>query len=360
MATSGTFSAVWESNYWSSTSNTKWYHWQGKWSKSGTTITLSNQTLYMTFRNASYGSGITDSVSTTGGSAQTVTWPTFSSSTTSGAVSLSNSSFSVSGSSTSSTISCVISGEYTGSTTISYDAYYKAPATPTISSMTWSKTPSARLVVDYGTTSFGVPTSGTVHLYCDTSPTPTTQRASETSTGTNTMIITSPPGNTKFYSRAIAKNSQLSSGYSPTVSLITGPSEPKSIEVTNITPTSVTAEVSIGTQGSDDTMTLVTTVGDSSTSQHVVSGEVVSVTINELESSTEYTISTYLINSTGSSNSKTATFTTPDDNKFYGSVDGKAKKIKKLYGSVDGKAKKIKKLYGSVNGKTKKVWETGE
>lgn len=361
MATSGTFSAVWESGYWNSTSNTKWYHWQGKWSKSKTTITLSNQTLYMTFAHTnSYGNGVTDTVTTTGGSAQTVTWPDFSGSPSS-TVSLADTSFTVSGSKTSSTISCLISGEITGSTTINYDAYYKAPTVPTISDMHWQLDFLEELVFDYGTTSFGVPESGTVYLYCDTSPTPTKQIKSKDTTGTGTCSTINIEGNTKYYARSRAKNNAgLWSDYSPTVSAITGPNSPESIEVTDITSTSVTAKVSLKAQGSDDAMTLVVEAGGMSTSVLVAAEEVVYVIINDLKPSTEYTISAHLFNSIGESDSVSATFTTLDDNKFYGSVDGKAKKIKKLYGSVDGKTKKIKKLYGSVDGKTKKVWEATE
>ena len=357
MATSGTFSAVWESNYWSSTSNTKWYHWQGNWSRSGTTITLSNQTLYMTFRNASYGSGITDSVSTTGGSAQTVTWPNFSSSTTSGSVSLSNSSFSVSGSSTSSTISCVIAGEYTGSTTISYDAYYQAPTTPTVS-ISFDNTGGT---IKYGTTSFGTPSSGTVYLYSDTSSTPTTQKATATSTGTKSYSFDTI-GNTKYYARSRATNGQLWSSYSSTASAVSYPGIPSSVTASDVTATTAKLTIVIGSDGSANTMTLYYRIGSGTAVSlgTVTGGKTVNATLTKLSPSTEYTVYTYVTTSVGKSLERPVTFTTLDDTKLYGSVSGKAKKITKLYGSVNGKTKKITKLYGSVNGKTKKVWETGE
>lgn len=353
MATSGTFSAVWESGYWNSTSNTKWYHWQGSWSRSGTTITLSNQTLYMTFKYASSGYGITDSVSTTGGSAQTVTW-TFSSSTTSSTVSLSNSSFSVSGSSTSSTINCVIAAENTGSTTISYDAYYQAPTKPTVS-ISFDK---SKGTIKYGTTSFGTPSSGTVYLYSDTSSTPTTQKVTATSTGTKSYSF-SPIGNTKYYARAIAKNSQLSSSYSSTASAISYPGAPHSITPSDITATTAKLSIVVSSQGSANTMTLYYRIGSEGTAASlgtVTSDKTVNATLTGLSPSTEYTVYAYISTSVGKSSEKSVTFTTLDDTKLYGSVDGKAKKITKLYGSVDGKAKAITKLYGSVNGKTKKIW----
>lgn len=42
--------------------------------------------------------------------------------------------------------------------------------------------------------------------------------------------------------------------------------------------------------------------------------------------------------------------------KLYGSVNNKAKKIRKLYGSVNGKAVSIRKLYASVNGRSKLIF----
>ena len=114
MAMSGSFDVSWQSGYWSTTSNTKWYHWSGNWARSGDTITLTGQRLWMTFASSSWGSGITDSVRVrhTGTSPgyYTVTW-NFSGSTTSNVVGLNDVSGSISHTSGSTSFVCDISGE---------------------------------------------------------------------------------------------------------------------------------------------------------------------------------------------------------------------------------------------------------
>ena len=118
MATSGSFETSWQSNYWSSSSNIKYYHWTGNWSRSGNTITLSGLRLWLTFTYNSSGSG-TDSVTVTGGSAQNVTFTA--AGLASNIVSLNNTSFAVSSGATSTRIYCYIAGEVTGSVQINFD-----------------------------------------------------------------------------------------------------------------------------------------------------------------------------------------------------------------------------------------------
>lgn len=57
------------------------------------------------------------------------------------------------------------------------------------------------------------------------------------------------------------------------------------------------------------------------------------------------------------STTSTVSFTTDVSSRFYGSVNGEAKLIKKMYGSVNGEAKVIKKLYGSVNGEATLIYQ---
>ena len=111
------FSTQWQSSYWGYTSNIKYYHWTGDYSRSGNTITLSNMKLWLTFTYSSSGSG-TDSVTVTGGSAQSVTLTA--NGTSSNTANLNNTSFTVSSSATSATITCSIAGEQTGSVTINF------------------------------------------------------------------------------------------------------------------------------------------------------------------------------------------------------------------------------------------------
>ena len=216
MATSGSWNISWESKYWSQTYNTKYYHWSGNWSKSGNTITLSNMKLWMTFTYASGGYGVSDTVTVTGGSAQTVNYPDWSNAYSTSQVSLNNTSFSVSSSSTSSTISCSIVDEYTGSTTISYDPSYVAPTTPTISI---SSSDASSVTVVYGTTSFGNPPTGTVTLYGGASASPTTALDTTTTTGDRSFTHTGLTSGTTYYYRARANNGQLNSNYSTEIAI---------------------------------------------------------------------------------------------------------------------------------------------
>ena len=215
MATSGSWEISWESSYWDQPFNPKYYHWSGNWTKSGNTITLSGMKLWMSFTYASGGYGVTDVVSTTGGSSYTISYPNFSNTYQTDKVSLNNSSFTVGSTATSATISCIISGENTGSTTINFDATYVAPTTPTISATVSGTT----ATITYGTTSFGTPSSGTVTLYGGTTSSPTTSIDTTNTTGNKTFSHTGLTPGTTYYYRARANNGQLNSNYSTEVTI---------------------------------------------------------------------------------------------------------------------------------------------
>ena len=61
-------------------------------------------------------------------------------------------------------------------------------------------------------------------------------------------------------------------------------------------------------------------------------------------------------NNTGTTPVRTVSIVPATTVKLYGSVNNKAKEIRKLYGSVNGKAVRIRKLYGSVNGRSKLIF----
>ena len=130
MAKSGTFSKTWPSDTWAGVA--KSYNWTGNWARSGNTISLTNMKLWITIAGSAWGSS-SDTVTVTGGSAQTVNW------TASGAqtntVSLNNTSFTVATSATSATITCTIVAEYTGSVTLTFDAGGSSPSGLTISNV---------------------------------------------------------------------------------------------------------------------------------------------------------------------------------------------------------------------------------
>lgn len=235
---------------------------------------------------------------------------------------------------------------------------YTAPNKPTVSIDTAY---AASIIVNYGTSSFGNPSSGTVYLYGGTSSSPTTQITSKTLTGNSNYQNTGLTGNTKYYYRARAKNSQLWSSYSDEVSAVTRPGSllNKSAEALSATSIRINYETRAGggfyaqeVQYSLDSGVTWTT-GATVSSAAATSG---SFDITGLQPGTAYHITLRVFTSAGINGSGSLNISTLPSANFYGSVNGETKLIKKLYGSVNGETKLIKKLYGSVNGQTKRIF----
>lgn len=237
---------------------------------------------------------------------------------------------------------------------------YTAPNKPTVSIDTAY---AASIIVNYGTSSFGNPSSGTVYLYGGTSSNPTTQIASKTTTGNSNYNHTGLTGNTKYYYRARAKNSQLWSSYSNGYFAITKAGPVTDVNAEALDATSIKIDYITAAGGGhyrqevqyslDNGVTWTTgdTVPISTTA--ATPG---SFNITGLQSNTTYQIQIRVRTSTGSSTSVSTTATTLPSPVIYGSVNGETKLIKKLYGSVNGQTKEIKKFYGSVNGQTKRIF----
>lgn len=351
MATSGSWEISWQSSYWNTTANPKYYHWKGKWAKSGNTIRLYDQQLWLTFTQSSWGSG-TDTVTTTGGSAQSVTFSP-SGGTTSNVVSLNDSSFSVTSSQTSATIQCVIDGEVTGSTTINFDATIIAPTVPTVSATALV----SAIDIDYGTTSFGQPSSGTVSLYGGTSTNPTTQIASKTTTGTSTVRYdTSVVANTAYYFRARATNGSATSNYSSTVTAVTRPYSIRGLSIASSTGDSVVITYEAITDGGyydkiveyslDGGVTWNT--GATITGGSAQSG---TFTITGLTQGEEYYLQVRARTTAGNSAIAVLAFTAGG---IYG-VGPEGKQITRALGSVNGIATELTQALGSVNGIANKL-----
>lgn len=195
--------------YWATTpSNYIYGTLTGDVSRSGNTVTLSNMYLNVSFRYSAYGSGsYTFYVNGT-----PTTWTMDAASPSH---SLNNTSFNVTASQTSATVSWTGSDGYAGTFSVSFPSGVVKPNTPTIST---SVIDSHTIAVTWGTTSFGVPSTGTIYLYGDTSSTPTTQISSKTTTGNTTFTFSNLTPNTTYYFRSRATNGQLYSDYSYTVS----------------------------------------------------------------------------------------------------------------------------------------------
>jgi len=94
----------------------------------------------------------------------------------------------------------------------------------------------------------------------------------------------------------------------------------------------------------------------------VVAGATANLDIASLSQGTSYTVEMrqFCVEAGANryySTTSTVTFVTDISSRFYGSVNGEAKLIKKLYGSVNGETKAIKKLYGSVNGEATLIYQ---
>ena len=124
----------------------------------------------------------------------------------------------------------------------------QAPTKPTTSS---SNTSYSQNTVTYGTTSFGVPASGTVYLYGGTSTAPTTSLTSKTTTGNSSYSHTGLTPNTKYYYRSRAKNSKdYWSSYSSESTQVTR-SYLTAASVQSYTTTSITVSYTIAAGGGE-------------------------------------------------------------------------------------------------------------
>lgn len=97
--------------------------------------------------------------------------------------------------------------------TVTLNSPYVAPTKPTISAIPGVSS----VIVTYGTTSFGVPSSGTVTLYGGTSPNPTTVLDTHNNIGDHSFTHTGLTPGTTYYYRARANNGHLDSSYSTEV-----------------------------------------------------------------------------------------------------------------------------------------------
>lgn len=246
-----------------------------------------------------------------------------------------------------------------GNVQITLPTAYQAPATPTVSASNASGSSNS---VTYGTTSFGVPSSGTVYLYGGTSASPTAQIATKTTTGNSTYTHSGLSGNTRYYYRSKASNSQLSSAYSSDSSVVTKAPLPTYVEDSlAIGVDSVSFQVSYPADGGYYPKTVRYSLdGSTYTNTSVTisgsSAQTATVTITGLSPRTTYNIRLDTQTTAGNTQGYNTVpeFTTKGN--CYGSVSGQTKQIVKGYCSIGGETTKILKIYGSEDGLTKRVF----
>lgn len=362
---SGSWNIEWASGTWSG--YPKSYHWSGNWSWSGSTISLSNMRLWFTLSGAGYASGVTDNVTVTGGSAQTVTW-NFSGSSTSNIVSLNNTSFN--SSTGRATINCVIDGENTGSYGINLPTAFSLsniiPGTDSITATwsvgNWYSTPGTFECSLGNDTTYG---SGLKqprrYIEVSTSSLSTTQTISNSSAYSSGGFTISP--NSRYYLFGYATNASNFTSELGYTSVVTLPPAP-TLSLDSTTSDTVTLNYSTVADGGYHSKQIQYSLdGSTWTTGATVAGASASsgsFTITNLSAGTTYNIQTRVTTPSGSTAGTTVVATTSapvTPAKLYGSVNGQTKQIVKLYGSVNGQTKQIVKLYGSVNGLTRLVYE---
>lgn len=369
MALSGTWSIEWASSTWGG--YPKGYRWKGSFARSGNTITLSNMTLQIYLISGTSGWGTaTDSVTVTGGSAQTVNWGF--SGTESNIVSLNNTSFSVGSTATSATINCAIAGENTGSTTIRFDASGSAPTGLTATNITplvdgfsadvsitgWGGLGNANsrfksfCVRTYDASSLISPRICCSEYGDDLSTKITTTNASATLIEGVMEVI----GNTRYTLSCVASNGTYSTSHVRIGDYATLAYKP-SVRISWSSSNAITFEYELQADGGfyDKTVeysldggatwtTITTVTGGSATSgSFAVPIEDLQRTSKMLVSATTTAGRSYITHYLGNV-------------KLYGSVNGQTTTVTKLYGPVGGQARSIVKLYGSVNGKAKRIY----
>lgn len=196
-----------------------------------------------------------------------------------------------------------------GNVQITLPTAYQAPATPTVSVSNASGSSNS---VTYGTTSFGVPSSGTVYLYGGTSASPTTQIATKTTTGNSTYTHSGLAGNTRYYYRSKASNSQLSSSYSSDASVITRPSNPSSATLVVTGTNTATLTIKAPSMGSAATVTAYYKLnsGSYASAGTITSGGTITKSLTGLTAGTAYTASVYFSNTSGNSGTVTSSSVT--------------------------------------------------
>lgn len=273
-----------------------------------------------------------------------------------GSRSFSNVSVSVGASTTSYEFNLRSSDGYTVYFTVYFPAGTSAPATPFCNP---SSNSSSLVNVSWGTSNLGNP-SGTVRLYTGTTNNPTEFLYSKNTTGTNVFGHDQRTANTRYYYKATAANS-IGTVSSAVKSAVTYPAGVSSLSVSSMTSDTVTLSATFASSG--NALTTGVEVGINSTSNWNglsitdVQGTTQSITLAGFQPETAYTVYMRVFTTAGNSVISSVSFTTPPENKFYGSANGEAKLIKKLYGSVGGQTKAIKRLYGSINGETKLIYK---
>lgn len=339
MATSGSWNIEWASTTWGG--YPKGYRWTGNWNKSGNTITLSNMTLQIYMISGSgWGTG-TDSVTVTGGGAQTVSWNM--SGSASNVASLGNTSFGVGGTDTSATIQCVIAAEVTGSTTIYFDATVTPPTGLGINNISTTDTSVSANVYVSGWGGAGDANSRYRNLsVMRTNYKPDEQRRYQRVYGNETSGIITVTSNTQYGTGTIDPNTHYwlwwyatngtygaEAPATSTTEVVTKASAP-TVGLADKTSTSATISYSTTADGGYYAKNIQYSLDNGSTwvTGATVTGGAATTgnfTISGLTPGTAYTVQTRVNTTAGNTNGASVSFTTETERVpmgLYGPVEG--------------------------------------
>lgn len=247
----------------------------------------------------------------------------------------------------------------TKSWTLTMDAGGTAPAVPTVSVVSIADTGATFTVA---VSNYGDPASAT-RRYIEAGilaqnsygNTYRYSRADNTSSSSITVSNSTYYGgsltivpNTRYYYGAYANNTVLSS------KTVAGQILMLPAYITNVVANddgtgNITVSVIHGAEGTDDTV--YTEYSYDQSTWNAVQDEF------HITAHSATTIYIRRENSTGTTPVHQLSIVPATSIKLYGSVNDKAKEIKKLYGSVNNQAVRIRKLYGSVNGRSKLIFE---
>ena len=154
--------------------------------------------------------------------------------------------------------------------------------------------------------------------------------------------------NTKYWYGAYATNTSLSTSLVKGT-FITLPAYISNVVVNDVGGGNVTVSIIHASEG---TATTAYTEYSYNQTDWTTVNDTFNITVHK-----ETTIYIRRRNIVGTTPVRTVSIVPATTVKLYGSVNNKAKEIRKLYGSVNGKAVRIRKLYGSVNGRSKLIFE---
>lgn len=164
--------------------------------------------------------------------------------------------------------------------------------------------------------------------------------------------------NTRYYFGGYATNTADGGDTNKIEGQFVTKAEAPTVQFVSATPNSATLSYSVGADGGYHGRSVQYSLDGGNTwrTGATISGSAAKTgtfVINGLLSGASYTIQTRTLTTVGATNGESVSFDTlvseaDNENRFYGSVNGLARKINAIYGGVEGTARRIIRLYGAA------------